>query len=341
MHQKTALQVFTTLLIVGLITPCTRAQDDHERMENKQKASVEDVKVGTVPPDAKIEATLQDGPSATWKVIEDSSASVHRLSARRELIDLRNLEKVIARRPLLIAHRGGVITSVIPECSLAAIRAASQFGYDLVELDIQESADGEPFVFHDDSLDEACGVEGTVATLTAKKLESITFSANGEPIPHLQDSLALCAAERLGVMLDIKPAGGEAFFKRIIGLLERHQLIRATLCIGNAASVRPYFGDRIMLRVGKMELASLEDDDASDLSGKFWFGLPRILPSEMVAKYQERGLLVIPALNTFRYEEEGHRGDAKADSIRLRNASVDGFQIDSVYQDFFRPKVPK
>ncbi len=262
-------------------------------------------------------------------------------SARRELIDLRNSEQVIARRPLLIAHRGGVISSDSPECSLAAIRAASRFGYDLVELDIQESADGEPIVFHDDSLYEACGVEGTVAALTAKKLKTITFSANGEPIPHLQDALALCAAERLGVMLDIKSDGGEAFFGRIIGLLERYQLTRATLCIGNTASVRPYFGDRIMLRVSDKELASLDDDDAADLSGKFWFGLPPKLPSEMVAKYQESGLLVIPALNTFRYDEQNHLVDAKGDSIRLRNANVDGFQIDSVYQDFFIAAQPE
>lgn len=273
------------------------------------------------------------------KLLQDSAASVQRLSAPRELIDLRNREQVIARRPLLIAHRGGVVSADIPECSLAAIRAASQFGYDLIELDIQESVDGEPIVFHDDSLEEACGVAGTVATLTAKELESITFSANGEPIPHLRDALSLCAAEGLGIMLDIKSDGGGVFFGRIIGLLDRYQLTRATLCIGNPASVRPYFGDRIMLRVSDKELASLEADDASALTGEFWFGLPRKLPSEMVAKYHKRGLLVIPALNTFRYDAQSHLVDAEADSIRLRNAAVDGFQIDSVYQDFFRPAV--
>ena len=96
-----------------------------------------------------------------------------------------------------------------------------------------------------------------------------------------------------------------------------------------------------MLRADKTDLESLEEDGGADLSGRFWFGQPRFLPSEMVAKYQERGLLVIPALNTFRYEEKGHRGDVKSDSIRLRNASVDGFQIDSVYQDLFRSEVPR
>jgi hypothetical protein len=254
----------------------------------------------------------------------------------RELIDLRNIDDVIARRPLLIAHRGGIVNAGVPECSLAAISAASQFGYDLVELDIQASADGEPFVFHDASLDEACGIEGTVAKLTAKELKSIAFAANGEPIPHLQDALALCAAEKLGVMLDIKSKGDEAFYKRVVALLESHRLLNATMCIGNPKSVRPYFGDRIVLRVSDTELKSLEDGDAPDLSGKFWFGLPPKLPSEMVAKYQDHGLLVIPALNTFRYKAESHQADAKTDATRLRNANVDGFQIDSVYQDFFK-----
>jgi len=256
--------------------------------------------------------------------------------SKRELIDLRNIDRVIARRPLLIAHRGGVITPSIPECSLAAISAASQFGYDLVELDIQASADGEPFVFHDDSLDKACGVEGTVAKLTAKELESITFTANGEPIPHLKDALALCATEKLGVMLDIKSKGEQAFYSRVVALLERYQLLNATMCIGNPKSLRPYFGDRVMLRMSDTERKTLESGDVLDLSGKFWFGLPQMLPSEMVTKYQDRGLLVIPALNTFRYKEASHQADAKADSIRLREAQVDGFQIDSVYQDLFR-----
>ena len=49
----------------------------------------------------------------------------------------------------------------------------------------------------------------------------------------------------------------------------------------------------------------------------------------------ELGVLVIPALNTFRYDKSTHRAQAKADADAMVNADVDGFQIDSVYQDYF------
>jgi hypothetical protein len=50
---------------------------------------------------------------------------------------------------------------------------------------------------------------------------------------------------------------------------------------------------------------------------------------------QELGALVIPALNTFRYDKVHHRTQAKADAQRMLAAEVDGFKIDSMYQDFF------
>lgn len=64
----------------------------------------------------------------------------------KELIDLTDRESLRVRKPILIAHRGGVITDMSPECSLASIRFAAQYGYDMVELDVQETADYQDFV---------------------------------------------------------------------------------------------------------------------------------------------------------------------------------------------------
>ena len=62
------------------------------------------------------------------------------------LIDFRNRQLIELQKPILIAHRGGVITEKTPECSLAAIRLAKQQGYAMVELDVQKSRDGIPIV---------------------------------------------------------------------------------------------------------------------------------------------------------------------------------------------------
>ena len=51
----------------------------------------------------------------------------------------------------IIAHRGD--SSHAPENTLRAIERAIEQGADLVELDLQRSADGEVFVFHDLELD--------------------------------------------------------------------------------------------------------------------------------------------------------------------------------------------
>ena len=87
------------------------------------------------------------------------STSVSAQNAK-SLIDLKDATQVRQRRPLLIAHRGGVITKKSPQCSLAAIRLAAESGYAMAELDVQHSRDGVPIVFHDDGLLTACGRRG-------------------------------------------------------------------------------------------------------------------------------------------------------------------------------------
>ncbi len=260
-------------------------------------------------------------------VERDIFAAIHRLAARPELINLTDANAIAARRPLLIAHRGGVVTDAIPECSAAAIEAASSAGYDLVELDIQESKDHEPIVFHDQTLDEDCGVAGSISDRTAAELTAIVYRTNDEPIQHLEDALRICQRERLGVMLDIKSGESTQFFDRIIGLLERFELTNATMCINGAEVIRKHFTGHILL--------TATETSSENAPKSFWFGLPADLPDERVRDLQHQGKLVIPAINTFRYESDTHLADAQADIERLTAAGVDGFQIDSVYQHLF------
>lgn len=64
------------------------------------------------------------------------------------MINLHDPADIAARRPILIAHRGGVIAPGAPENSQRAIELAAQQGYDLVELDICCAADHVPVLFH-------------------------------------------------------------------------------------------------------------------------------------------------------------------------------------------------
>jgi len=90
------------------------------------------------------------------------------------MIDLSDANAVRAHRPFLMAHRGGVIAPNAPECSLAAIRLAAAHGYRMVEIDAQETKDGEPVVYHDGTLTRSCGIDSVYEDL-------FTIQLNTEP----------------------------------------------------------------------------------------------------------------------------------------------------------------
>jgi len=121
---------------------------------------------------------------------------------RTTLIDVADPVVLAARRPLLIAHRGGVLGPAAPENSLAAIRRAADHGYDLVELDVTRPRDDEPVLFHerDGTLWRNCGVAGRLVDLTARELATLRYRATAEPIATLAlfRDVALVVAADLG-----------------------------------------------------------------------------------------------------------------------------------------------
>ena len=102
-----------------------------------------------------------------------------------------------------IAHRGlHKIDKSVPENSLAAFRDAVERGYG-VELDVHLTADQRLVVFHDNSLERMCGVEGQVAEQTYEQLCRLSLAGTGERIPLLSQVLALVDG-RVPLVLEIK-----------------------------------------------------------------------------------------------------------------------------------------
>lgn len=103
-----------------------------------------------------------------------------------------------------IAHRGlhraaeGAI-----ENSLPAFEAAVAGGYG-IELDVQPSADDEPVVFHDDTLDRLTEETGPVAARKAEELVQLRLrGGGGATIPCLSDVLKAVAG-RVPLFIEIK-----------------------------------------------------------------------------------------------------------------------------------------
>ncbi len=248
-----------------------------------------------------------------------------------------NSHNLLARLyPILIAHRGGVITEQSPECSRNAIRLAGQSGYDMVELDIRRSRDGIPIVFHDRSLKKACGRPETIAELTAAQIRDIRYLQGGERIILFEEALAECKRQQLGLMLDIKTGKEDIpFLKRIDHLIQIYGFENATITFTGTPQARANL-KHARFTLTSDELTRLRRGERLLLPHRFWFGLPKHLPPEDVQVLKRAAVVILPAINTFRYPRENHQTLAERDVKRLLKQGVHGFQIDSVYGTFFR-----
>lgn len=101
------------------------------------------------------------------------------------------------------AHRGlHDNTSESPENSLSAFRKAVKAGYG-IELDVQLSKDKVPVVFHDFTLERACGKPEKVYEYTYEELQQFSLFESGEKIPKLEEVLKIVGG-RVPLIVEIK-----------------------------------------------------------------------------------------------------------------------------------------
>jgi glycerophosphoryl diester phosphodiesterase len=111
----------------------------------------------------------------------------------------------------VIAHRGASGTA--PENTLAAIKLAAEHGAQCVELDASISADGIPFIHHDDTLDRCTNGTDYLYAHSAQQLDAL-FASSGkagyenEPLPRLSACITLLTKLNMGLNLEIKPTPG-------------------------------------------------------------------------------------------------------------------------------------
>lgn len=254
------------------------------------------------------------------------------------LIDFADPTDLAQRQPILIAHRGGVITPNSPECSLSAIRLAGEQDYDMVELDLRASLDGIPIVFHDRTLKEACGRPESVADLNSKQLTAIRYLKGGDRIITFEEALIACHRQGLGIMLDIKTGREDrSFLQQIDRLIQAHGFQNATITFTGTNQARENLKSA-RFTLTQAELKQIRLGTELNLPRRFWFGLPSQLPLKDIPRLKKAGVVILPAINTFRYPSADHYALAKRDVTKLLNLGVHGFQIDSIYHDLFTQK---
>jgi glycerophosphoryl diester phosphodiesterase len=143
----------------------------------------------------------------------------------------------INKRPLLVGHRGAM--SVAPENTFASFEAGLAGGADILELDVQLTADQQVVVFHDTDLFNKTGLAGRIGDHSLATLRSLDVGSYFDPsfaglqIPLLSEVLAW-AKDRIQLMIELKH-GAAIFESRLdiatLELIEDFNMIDQTIII--------------------------------------------------------------------------------------------------------------
>jgi len=107
----------------------------------------------------------------------------------------------------VVAHRGD--SGSAPENTLAAIGKAIEAGAHWVEIDVQETLDGEVVVLHDSDLMRVAGLNSKIWELTVEDLKDIDVGSyfseefSDQRVPTLEAVLRLCKG-KVGVIIELK-----------------------------------------------------------------------------------------------------------------------------------------
>ena len=134
-----------------------------------------------------------------------------------------------AYRFLRIGHRGAADHA--PDNTLLGIRRAAALGADMVEIDVQRTADHQVVLAHDAHLRDADGRYWPIQRSTLAELRAVDLG-EGERIPTFAEAVKVCQEEQLGLYIELKDSAA------IAGVL---QTLRAEDAVGYsiAASFRP------------------------------------------------------------------------------------------------------
>lgn len=117
------------------------------------------------------------------------------------------------RMPPWIAHRGA--GKLAPENTLAAFRVGAAHGYRAFECDVKLSADGVPFLLHDDTLERTTPARGVAGDRPWSELSRLDAGGwhspayAGEPLASLDAIARFVQRNAFALNLEIKPTTGQ------------------------------------------------------------------------------------------------------------------------------------
>ena len=238
----------------------------------------------------------------------------------------------------LIAHRGGIVDSMRAENSLPALEGAAKHGFNMVEIDMRVTKDGELIINHDADLKKYYGVDRRVTDMTWPELQILKSDRGGSRVLRLEEVLQYCRDKRMGVMIDNKIRGFDSvLFLRVVTLLKKYDLQRTALMIGTDEST-DFFTGKVRLSCTRRQLEANMSKPGYKSSTYYLFSSD--ISKEDVAWAAKQGIMVVGAVNEWHYAKSAQPAeDAERDIRKLQAAGVRRFQIDSIYEQYFRASV--
>ena len=139
----------------------------------------------------------------------------------------------LEQRIEVTAHRG--YSAQYPENTIPAFKGAIEIGAEWIELDVQETADGEIIVMHDSNLKRTTGVDKEIWQVNYGEIKNLDngswFDRKYQEvhIPTLEEVLKVTRG-KIRLNIEIKPTGHEKHIeKRVVELL--HQYRMADTCV--------------------------------------------------------------------------------------------------------------
>ncbi|TWT57489.1 Glycerophosphoryl diester phosphodiesterase [Thalassoglobus neptunius] len=179
---------------------------------------------------------------------------------------------------LIIAHRGA--SGSAPENTMASVRKAIEEHADQVEIDVQETADGEVVVFHDSDFMKVSRVNLKLWDATLEKLSEIDIGSHFSPdfsserVPTLKEVLETCSGHAV-VNIELKYYGHDQDLERKVaqiveetGMAESVVLMSLKLkAVKKMKSLRPDWTVGLLTATAIGDLTRLEADFLAVNSG--------------------------------------------------------------------------
>ncbi|MCU6762960.1 Glycerophosphoryl diester phosphodiesterase [uncultured Roseburia sp.] len=126
----------------------------------------------------------------------------------------------------ITAHRG--YSEMYPENTIPAFKGAVEIGADCIELDVQQTKDGEIIVMHDSNLKRTTGVDKNIWETTYDEMKYLDAGSwfdkkyKETVIPTLDEVLTYTKG-KIRLNIELKPTGYETDFEQsVVDIVEKH-----------------------------------------------------------------------------------------------------------------------